>query len=31
MKGGAKSPPGVGFTEVFWSWVGAMTDVGICS
>ncbi len=30
MKGGAKSPPGVGFTEVLWSWLGAMTGVGIC-
>jgi CBS-domain-containing membrane protein len=30
MKGGAKSPPGVGFTEVLWSWLGAVTGVGIC-
>ena len=30
MKGGAKSPPGVGFTDMLWSWVGAVTGVGIC-
>ncbi len=30
MKGGAKSPPGVGFREVLWSWLGAVTGVGIC-
>ncbi len=30
MKGGAKSPPGVGFTEVLWSWLGAVIGVGIC-
>ncbi len=30
MKGGAQSPPGVGFTEVLWSWFGAVTGVGIC-
>jgi len=30
MKGGAKSPPGVGITEVAWSWLGAVIGVGIC-
>jgi len=30
MKGGAKSPPGVGITEVAWSWLGALTGVGMC-
>jgi CBS-domain-containing membrane protein len=31
MKGGAKSPPGVGFTEILWSWAGAVIGIGICS
>jgi CBS-domain-containing membrane protein len=31
MKGGAKSPPGVGFTEVLWSWLGAVLGIGICA
>lgn len=30
MKGGAKSPPGVGISEVLWSWLGAVTGIGIC-
>lgn len=30
MKGGAKSPPGVGFGELLWSWLGAMIGIGIC-
>lgn len=30
MKGGAKSPPGVGLTEIFWSWLGAVIGIGIC-
>lgn len=30
MKGGAKSPPGVGFREVLWSWFGAVLGVGAC-
>jgi CBS-domain-containing membrane protein len=30
MKGGAKSPPGVGLGELFWSWVGASIGIGIC-
>ncbi len=30
MKGGAKSPPGVGLKEVFWSWFGAVTGIFIC-
>lgn len=31
MKGGAKSPPGVGFVEVLWSWLGAALGIGICA
>jgi CBS-domain-containing membrane protein len=31
MKGGAKSPPGVGIGEVIWSWIGAAIGIGICS
>src|SRR3989304_3656981 len=30
MKGGAKSPPGVGLSEILWSWLGAVIGVGIC-
>lgn len=30
MKGGAKSPPGVGYGELIWSWLGAMIGIGIC-
>ena len=30
MKGGAKSPPGVGLTEVIWSWLGSVIGIGIC-
>jgi CBS-domain-containing membrane protein len=30
MKGGAKSPPGVGLSEMFWSWIGAVIGIGIC-
>lgn len=30
MKGGAKSPPGVGLGEVLWSWLGAVIGVGTC-
>lgn len=30
MKGGAKSPPGVGLSEVVWSLVGSLTGIGIC-
>jgi CBS-domain-containing membrane protein len=30
MKGGAKSPPGVGFSELLWSWIGAVIGIGIC-
>ncbi len=30
MKGGAKSPPGVGWTEVLWSWVGSSLGIGLC-
>ncbi|MBI5026529.1 MAG: HPP family protein [Nitrospirae bacterium] len=31
MKGGAKGPPGVGLTEVIWSWLGSVIGIGICS
>jgi CBS-domain-containing membrane protein len=30
MKGGAKSPPGVGSGELIWSWLGAMIGIGLC-
>ncbi len=30
MKGGAKSPPGVGGWELLWSWLGAVIGIGIC-
>ena len=30
MKGGAKSPPGVGGLELLWSWLGAMLGIGTC-
>jgi CBS-domain-containing membrane protein len=30
MKGGAKSPPGVGLSEMFWSWLGAVIGIGFC-
>ncbi len=29
MKGGAKSPPGVGISEIIWSWLGSVTGIGI--
>jgi CBS-domain-containing membrane protein len=31
MKGGAKSPPGVGLTEHLWSWAGAFIGIGACA
>ena len=31
MKGGAKSPPGVGGPELLWSWLGAMIGIGLCA
>jgi CBS-domain-containing membrane protein len=30
MKGGAKSPPGVGIIELVWSWLGSALGIGIC-
>jgi CBS-domain-containing membrane protein len=30
MKGGAKSPPGVGFSEVFWAIAGSAIAICIC-
>ncbi len=27
MKGGAKSPPGVGLTEILWSWTGSFSGI----
>jgi CBS-domain-containing membrane protein len=30
MKGGAKSPPGVGMTELLWSWLGSALGIGTC-
>lgn len=31
MKGGAKSPPGVGISEILWSWLGSIIGIGICA
>jgi CBS-domain-containing membrane protein len=31
MKGGAKSPPGVAVSELFWSWIGAVIGIGVCA
>jgi CBS-domain-containing membrane protein len=31
MKGGAKAPPGVGISEVLWSWLGSVIGIGICA
>jgi CBS-domain-containing membrane protein len=31
MKGGAKSPPGIGLNELLWSWIGAAIGIGVCS
>ena len=30
MKGGTKSPPGVGAGELLWSWIGAALGIGAC-
>jgi CBS-domain-containing membrane protein len=30
MKGGSKSPPRVAGHEVLWSWLGAVSGIGIC-
>jgi len=30
MKGGAKSPPGIGVSELIWSWTGSAIGIGIC-
>jgi CBS-domain-containing membrane protein len=30
MRGGAKSPPGVGFREIVWSGVGSAAGIGLC-
>lgn len=29
MKGGAKSPPGVGISEVMWSWLGSVIGIAL--
>lgn len=31
MKGGAKSPPGVGIGEIIWAWLGSVIGIGICA
>ena len=31
MKGGAKSPPGVGAGELLWSWLGSVIGIGLCA
>jgi len=30
MKGGGKSPPGVGLAEILWSWAGSVIGVAAC-
>ena len=30
MQGGAKSPPGIGFGEILWSWLGSAIGIGLC-
>jgi CBS-domain-containing membrane protein len=30
MQGGAKSPPGIGFGEILWSWTGSAIGIGLC-
>jgi CBS-domain-containing membrane protein len=29
MKGGGKSPPGVGISEILWSWFGSFAGIGV--
>ncbi len=31
MKGGANSPPGVGVSELLWSWTGSLIGIMICA
>jgi CBS-domain-containing membrane protein len=31
MKGGGMSPPGVGWTEIFWSWTGSVLGIAACT
>jgi CBS-domain-containing membrane protein len=31
MKGGATSPPGVGLTEMLWSWLGSVIGIALCA
>jgi CBS-domain-containing membrane protein len=30
MRGGAKSPPGIGLGEILWSWTGSAIGIGLC-
>lgn len=30
MRGGGKSPPGVGVAELWWSWLGSVTGISLC-
>jgi len=30
MRGGAKSPPGIGIGEIAWSWAGCAISIGLC-
>jgi CBS-domain-containing membrane protein len=30
MRGGAKSPPGIRFGEIVWSWAGSAIGIGLC-
>ncbi len=31
MRGGGQHPPGVGLTEVGWSWAGSLLGISLCS
>jgi len=31
MIGSTKSPPGCGFKEIFWSWLGSLIGIGTCA
>lgn len=31
VKGGAQAPPGVGLSEVLWSWLGSTIGIGVCA
>lgn len=31
MKSCTKSPPGYGYKEIFWSWLGSLIGIGLCA